>query len=197
MGILGFFRKVDKRWHSLDRALAESFSRVKSETSLIFSWLHYFREKDKVHDDRHYRAQQQIQNHGNEIQKMKEEILALKSQILHIKISSEKAKIQAFSGSFPNLVRTKSEPRSEPAARGVFERNILAKIRHQKKDYVMDQILKLVEKGMHSTKEIETTIVKEKSLCGRTAFYDYLRELKHKKLIKYNERGQKRIVIMA
>jgi hypothetical protein len=192
MRILALFKGTDK-WHNLEKALAHSFGRIKSETSLIFSWLHYFREKDKVHDDRHYHTQQQIQHHDRTIDKMKEEIFALKSEVLQLKVGQERTQIVHRTGSFPNLVRTKSEPERQSA----FESKMLAKIRHQRKAYVMDQIMKLIEKGIHSTKEIETTIVKEKALCGRTAFYDYLRELKHKNLIKYEEKGIKRTVIMA
>jgi hypothetical protein len=197
MGILSLITGADKRWHNLQKALSHSFSRIKSETSLIFSWLHYFREKDKVHDERHYHTQQQLQHHSKEIDRLKDEIFALKSEFLQLKIGQETAKKVQYSGSFPNLVRTKSVPKSEPERQSVFERNILAKIRHQRKDYVMDQIMRLIEKGVHSTKEIETTIVKEKALCGRTAFYDYLRELKHKNLIKYKEKGTKRVVVIA
>ena len=193
MGLFGFFKGADKRLKRLDNALVHSFNRLKSETSLIFSWLHYFREKDNVHDERHHYAQQQLHHHGSQIDRIKEEIFALKSEFLHLKIGQERDKIVYSPGSFPNLVRTKSEP--EP--RNSFERQALVKIRSQKKVYVMDQIMRLIERGMHSTKEIETEIVKEKRLCGRTAFYDYMRELKHKNLIKYEEKGIKRTVIMT
>ena len=65
-----------------------------------------------------------------------------------------------------------------------FVNRIVSMIRSQKKEYVMQKIMELAEKEEHSTKELETVIVKEKGFCGRTAFYDYLRELRHKNLAK-------------
>jgi hypothetical protein len=209
MGFFDLFKKADERWHRLDNALVQSFTRIKNESSLVLSWIHYLKEKDRVHDERHSNHQQQLQNHSSQLQshgsllenhhsqldKIKDEIFALKSEILQLKISQEKAKIEPAAGSFPNLVRTKSEPKSEPAPRNYLEKTVLAKVRQQRKSYVIEQILKLVENGVRSTTEIENVIVGEKALCGRTAFYDYMRELKHRKMLKHKDFGDKKVLV--
>lgn len=209
MGFFDLFRKADEKWHKLDKALVQSFTRIKNETSLVFSWIHFLKEKDKLHDDRHFKSQEklekhhdQLQGHGSllekhhgQLEKIKDEIFALKSEILQLKISQERSKSRPIAGSFPNLVRTKSEPKSEPAPRNYLEKTVLAKVRRQRKAYVMDQILKLVDNGVTSTKEIENFIVGEKALCGRTAFYDYMRELKHKKVLKRKNIGDKKVLV--
>ena len=68
-------------------------------------------------------------------------------------------------------------------------------LRSRKKDYVLKQILELAAKETYSTREIEEIVVGEKALCGRTAFYDYFRELKHKKMIVHIEKGSKKVVV--
>jgi hypothetical protein len=209
MGFFDLFRKADEKWHKLDQALIQSFTRIKNETSLVFSWIRYLKEKDRVHDERHLSYQQQLQNHSShisnhrsqienhhaQIEKMKGELFALKSEILQLKISQEKKKNEPAAGSFPNLVRTKSEPKSEPAPRNYLERTVLAKVRQQRKAYVIEQILKLIESGVRSTTEIEGVIVGEKGMCGRTAFYDYMRELKHRKLLKRKDIGERKVLV--
>jgi hypothetical protein len=223
MGLWDFFKKADEDWHKLDKALIESFGRIKQDTSLAFSWLRYFKQKDKVHDERQAAHQQQLQGHSQlitsqgqkleihkqhikshasrleshhtEIEKIKDEIFALKSEILQLKISQEKPKIIREVSSFPNLVRTKSEPKSEPVARNYLEKTVLAKVRQQRKAYVLEQILKLVDQGIQSTTEIEAIIVGEKGMCGRTAFYDYMRELKLKKALKRKNFGERKVIV--
>ncbi|MFH1181576.1 MAG: hypothetical protein V1702_01330 [Candidatus Woesearchaeota archaeon] len=202
MGFFDLFRKADEKWHKLNQALVQSFSRIKNETTLVFSWIHYLKEKDKLHDDRHLYHQQKLQSHGSllenhhsQIEKIKDEIFALKSEILQLKISQEKPKVEPAAGSFPNLVRTKSEPKSEPAPRTYLEKTVLAKVRQQRKAYVIEQILKLIDNGVNSTKEIENVIVGEKGLCGRTAFYDYMREMKHRKMLKRKDFGEKKVLV--
>ncbi len=93
-------------------------------------------------------------------------------------------------------VRTKSELRSEPddqkkeirkkemeqqlskkTLRSAFEETLIRKVRPRKKEYVLQQILHAASEGL-STKEMEQVIVGEKKLCGRTAFYAYLKELR-------------------
>ncbi|MBI2145548.1 hypothetical protein HYU18_04475 [Candidatus Woesearchaeota archaeon] len=59
----------------------------------------------------------------------------------------------------------------------------------------LKQILELAERESYSTREIEEIIVGEKALCGRTAFYDYFKELKHKKMIRQAERGAKKVIV--
>ena len=85
MGFLDLLTNHE-RLRGLDRALRQSFGRLKDETSIIFSWLHYLREKDRVHDDRYYFAQQQLEKYDSKMSKLQDEIHAIKSEILTLKM---------------------------------------------------------------------------------------------------------------
>jgi predicted nucleic acid-binding Zn-ribbon protein len=102
------------------------------------------------------------------------------------KISALEHEINALKASPPSSVRTWSEPKSEPvlSTRTQFEKRVLEAVRPNRKAYILEQILKVNENGDLSTKQIEKIIVNEKKLCGRTAFYDYLRELRLQKRLR-------------
>ena len=68
-------------------------------------------------------------------------------------------------------------------------------IRPQRKEYIMQKILQMAEKGSYTTKQIETVIVKEKQLCGRTAFYDYLKGLRYQNLLKNKQKNGRKVLI--
>jgi len=106
-------------------------------------------------------------------------------------------KIRAIS----DQVRTKSGLESEPVS-GLksspkFVNRIISMIRPQRKEFVSQKILELVEKGSLTTKQIETVIVTERHLCGRTAFYDYLKELKYQNLIKTDLKSGRKVLKVA
>lgn len=178
----------DSRWKELDNALSDAFEKIKTERRLVFSWLNYLRKKDGAND----RLQQKIQH---TLGKQEEAISELKIQMKELREELRTAKISPET----NQVRTKSGPESEPVS-GLKSSNrlvtrIVSMIRPQRKEYVMQKILDLAEKGEHTTKQIETVIVREKGLCGRTAFYDYLKELKYRKSIKTTTRNGRTVLI--
>lgn len=78
-----------------------------------------------------------------------------------------------------------------------FEENIIRRIRPNRKNYIMREMLKLIDENKYSTKEIEHTIVREKNLCGRTAFYSYLKELNLKGEIEKAELGAKKVLVKS
>ncbi len=186
MGILDFFR--DGRWKELDKVLDESFSRVRKDTYNIAQWLKYLRQKDIQNDVRHQKISQKLEAQDEKIRQLQLELSMLKSGLDSVRISASK------SSPFPDQVRTKSVPKSEPNSSQRFEHRIIAQMRPVKKEYVLQQILNLVEKESYTTKQVETITVKEKMLCGRTAFYDYLRELKHRGLITESKSGSRRLL---
>ena len=87
-----------------------------------------------------------------EFREQNQKIKALETEILSVKSDSGR-----FAGSFPNLVRTESEPESEPARKRAFETAIIAQTRPLKRDYILHQILNLAEKGHYTTKQIENS----------------------------------------
>lgn len=184
------FREHDYRWNELDRELTEAFGKIKAERSMIFSWLNYLRKKDSSNE-------KLLQGIEYKLGKQDAEIGSIKSEIRELKEAVKTAKISPF----PNQVRTKSGPESEPVSglksRGGFVNRIVAMIRPQRKEYVMQKMLELIEKGSYTTKQIETVIVKEKGLCGRTAFYDYMKELKYKNMIKTAQKSGRNVLKTA
>lgn len=84
MGLFSFFKKSDDKLHTIDRMLIHSFNKVKHESTLVFTWLHYFREKDRVHDDRYSAMQKQLNLQASQIVGMQREFSGLKSSIFRI-----------------------------------------------------------------------------------------------------------------
>ncbi len=184
------FFEHDYRWNELDRSLTEAFGKLRAERSMIFSWLNYLRKKDLNDGKLLQRIEYTLGKQDAEIGSIKNEIRELKEAVKTAKISP-----------FPDQVRTKSGPESEPVS-GLkqgnrFVNKIVSMIRPQRKEYVMQKMLELVEKGNCTTKQIETVIVREKGLCGRTAFYDYMKELRYKNLVKTGQKNGRNVLKTA
>lgn len=180
------FSEHGYRWSELDKALTAAFERIKTEKRLTFSWINYFRKKETQNEKNFKNVEYHIGKHQAMIEALEKEILELKNAVKMSKISP-----------FPDQVRTKSGLISGLKTKNSFMTKIVSVIGPQRKEYVIQKILDLVEKEQHTTKQIETVIVKEKSLCGRTAFYDYLKELKYQNLIKHGQRNGRKVLILA
>lgn len=198
----------------IEAKVITAFSRVRQDISLVSSWVKYLKHKDLLHEQRHTKAQRELGEHKALIEGLKAEAAEIKATIHSLRNELKKELEEAkqagkaaesmsvnepnkfVSELNPNLIRTESglNPNRK---RTYFENRVVSMLRSRRKDYVLKQILELAEKETHSTREIEEVVVGEKALCGRTAFYDYLRELKHKKMIKLHEKGQKRIISLA
>jgi len=182
------FSEHDYRWNELDKTLTDAFEKVKAERSMVFSWLNYFRKKDSSNEKLQQQIQYALGKHDAEIESIKNEIKELKEAVKTAKTSS-----------FPDQIRTKSGletgPVSEPKSQSSFVKRIVAMVRPQRKEFVMQKILDLVDKGGYTTKQIETLIVREKQLCGRTAFYDYMKELRHNNLVKTSQKRGRKVLI--
>ncbi|MBI4738020.1 hypothetical protein HY772_00365 [Candidatus Woesearchaeota archaeon] len=80
-----------------------------------------------------------------------------------------------------SVFSSKSEyslPQSSSSA--YFEKHLIARVKPNRRPYIMNLILETVAASGYSTKEIEDIVVKEKQLCGRTTFYAYIKELRDK-----------------
>ena len=205
MGFLGLFGKSENRKQErpsaelslspfavIEGKVVSAFMKVKQDITLISSWLKYLRHKDLLHEQRHTKTHRELGEHKVRIERLQAEMAELKAAVA----AAKEAKISAETGSFPNLIRTKSEPKAD-LKRTQFENRVVSTLRSRRKDYVLKQILELAAKETHSTSEIEQIVVGEKALCGRTAFYDYMRELKHKRMTKQGEKGAKKVVLLG
>ncbi len=188
------FKEHDYRWSELDKSLTEAFGKIKAERSMIFSWLNYLRKKDLRNEKLLQKIEYTLGKHDEAIGDLKAEIKELKEAIKTARISP-----------FPDQVRTKSGPESGPVSGPIsgltpgnrFLSKIMSMVRPQRKEYVMQRVLDLVESGNYTTKQIETVIVKEKQLCGRTAFYDYMKELRYKNLVKTGQKNGRKVLKSA
>lgn len=182
------FSEHDYRWNELDKRLTDAFEKIKTERRLIFSWVNYLRKKDFDNDKLQQKIRFALGKHDVAIQNLQDQIKGLKEELK-----------MAKSSPFPDQVRTKSGLESglvsgpKPESRLITR--IVSMIRPQRKEYVMQKILDMVENGDNTTKQIETVIVKEKGLCGRTAFYDYLKELKYKNLIRTAQKKGRKVLV--
>lgn len=205
MGFLGIFGSKEGRGRQaqpseislspfavIEGKVLAAFSKVKQDITLISSWLKYLRHKDMLNEQRHTKTHRELGEHKVRIERLQAEMAELKAAVASVK----EAKISAETGSLTNLIRTKSEPKAD-LKRTQFENRVVSTLRSRRKDYVLKQILELAAKETHSTSEIEQIVVGEKALCGRTAFYDYMRELKHKRMIKQEEKGAKKVILLA
>ncbi|MBI4438468.1 hypothetical protein HY640_00885 [Candidatus Woesearchaeota archaeon] len=176
----------DERWHLLDNALSEAFKRVRNDTKNLFSWIRYVNERADRSDERHEKAERQLAEQKAAVNALQAELVRINENLETMQKNIQKGHENS---PFPDLVRTKSGPKSEPAFRTRFDNKVVAISRPIKKDYIMQQILNMAEKGQYTTKQIETIIVREKMLCGRTAFYDYLKELRLRNSIEEGPRS--------
>ena len=206
MGFFGLFGNREKKrpatevsispFTAVEGRVISAFTKVKQDITLLSSWLKYLRHKDMLHDQRHTKTQRELGEHKIHILQLKEEAAELKTAVKELKEELKDAiRVRERTETSPltDLIRTKSELNPD-RKRTYFENKVVTAIRSRRKDYVLKQILELAERGTYSTREIEEIVVGEKALCGRTAFYDYLRELKHKKMLKRHEMGSKKII---
>ncbi len=206
MGFFGLFSNREKRRPATEVSISpftvvegrviSAFTKVKQDITLLSSWLKYLRHKDVLHDQRHTKAQRELGEHKVYISQLKEEAAELKTAVKELREElKEGLKVRERTETSPltDLIRTKSELNPD-RKRTYFENKVVSMLRSRRKDYVLKQILELAAKESHSTREIEEIVVGEKALCGRTAFYDYLRELKHKKMLKRHELGSKKVI---
>jgi hypothetical protein len=76
-----------------------------------------------------------------------------------------------------------------------FERHIISRVLPNRRSYVLKLILDLAAENRFSTKEIESILVDEKRLCGRTSFYAYLKELKYRGQISSANIDERSIIV--
>ena len=95
----------------------------------------------------------------------------LKQAFLKIKQDINQLRKDILKGSVRTELRT--ELRTEPNVLSYVDNKVFKKYIQTKPELIKRTMLGLIDDGL-KTKEIEDIIVKEKKLCGRTSFYNYL-----------------------
>ena len=111
------------------------------------------------------------------VEKIEQESKELRTALRQMKNQQEKA------SEVQSSVRTEPRTRfvSEPEYSGTktrFEQKVVRKVMQNKRNLVLNEMLRAISSQHPSTKELEKTIVEEKELCGRTTFYSYLKQLR-------------------
>ena len=207
---------------NLKHQLREAFGNVNYDINHIKQWVNHLAERSQLLEDTHHSHRSTIQRdleninkwihylyrHNHELQKYIKEVTSnllelhrKDSEILEklkkLEIDWEKRKISPKMPEKEVRSRTKSGLRSGtgPAKTTKFEQKAMFQLKSKRKEYIIQQILNLVNAQKFSTKELEEKIVKEMSLCGRTTFYDYLKELRNRKIIGYKDTGARKILV--
>ena len=108
-----------------------------------------------------------------------------KIEKLREKLENNSLKIATLEGAYSNLSNKIHSvpvpfPTSPKQSQGTIEVKLMNRIRNNKKSLVMAEILKLMPS--YSVFDIYQTIVKEKGLCSKSAFYRYINSLQSQKL---------------
>lgn len=207
---------------SLRHHIKEVFGSINNDISHIKQWVNHFSEKNSMMEDTHnthrsttqkdieninhwihflYKHNQEMQTYVKEVtsnlielhkkdNEIVEKLQRLELEVQAVKKAPKTAEVQV-------RYRTKSGLRSGLglAKPTKFEQKVIYQLKSKRKEYVVHQVLNLVNEKKYSTKELEEKIVREKGLCGRTTFYDYLKELRNKKIIGYKDTGVSKILI--
>jgi len=211
--------RLSRMHSSLSKSLDLKHSQVKSDISGVHSlsskelenvkeWIKHFAEKVDTQRDIEAKLRKdvlalQTQMFGV-MSELREEISILKTENTKLNERMESAqrpepqiveKIIEIEKPAP-VIQPLEEPRFTPA-QNKFEQQVLARVRPNRKNYVMQQIITLIEDNKYSTKDVEDVIVKEKQLCGRTSFYSYLKELRHRGKINYADLGDRTVLVLV
>jgi Lhr-like helicase len=222
--MLSIFKKKDDKMMvvSMKHQIREAFSNVNYDMENIKQWVNHLAEKSRMIEDSHHShrssTQKDIENinlwihylnrHNQELQKYIREVTTnllelhkrdteIMERLKALEMHYEAQKSKSVSEPAVVEVRTKSGLKSGtgPAKTTKFEEKIMFQLKSKRKEYILNQILNFINGQSLSTKELEEKIVRELGLCGRTTFYDYLKELRHKKVIGDKDSGARKILV--
>ncbi len=186
--------------HLKHGTLSKSHNLTKQEVDNLKRWVHHFHTLFNQQKQKELVVSNQLSDLNDlfikTIEASKSEISTLKQE--NVDLKSQLSKLQESHSSFQRSFEESSsdtessEPIVNQVSRGLiappqvavqsdfsgFEKQFIRRIRPNRKQYVLDQILKMVGEQQYTTREIEDVLVSEKQLCGRTSFFSYLKELR-------------------
>lgn len=197
---------------SLNDRLTLTFNTISDDIGLMKQWISHLHRRNKDLEDSHrnhvYVTKDDVENLKNWIsylhkhnEELKESVKGLTTNVIdihknHKELFERLARVEE-KGSVRTRYVPESEPISEPIKRTKFEENMIKQIKSNRKTYVISHMLSLIEQSNLSTKQVERIIVNEKNLCGRTAFYSYLKELKDKREVEQDRKGSKKVLVSS
>ena len=185
------FFSQDHRWKHLDQVLANTFKKVKQDIFVSLSWIKYFRNLELQQEEKFKQIVNHLTEHQSKIRELEHEIVRLKTIV---ELHQKKGELSM------QLIRAKREVKEdlpEPKNPNRFVEKVTSAINSNRQGYIVQKILDLAEKGVYSTKQIEEVVVREKGLCGRTTFYQYLRDLRNKKIVLQEQKNGRLVLVSA
>lgn len=201
--MLNYLRKklVQKHLSKLNNRLDMAFVKIDSDIKNLQGWIsHTLGKHEDLHKDHHEHKSltsgeiDQLKRWVNYLhdhsRQLREFVGELTGEVKRVQENQEKTlrKVEE--------IEKKIAHKQTATARPTFEDKVIrTHIRPNKKNYVIQEIMKLIGEGRHSTKQIEEIVVKEKGLCGRTTFYSHLKELRDKGKIGEANAGSRTILV--
>lgn len=111
-------------------------------------------------------------------------------------LSSVRTEHELLSAPVSNISsrQEKSNSKQQKPSTG-FEEQLLQKFRQHRKEYVLQKILDLIQGEELTVNELEEIVVERKQLCGRTAFFSYLKELRFQGFLEDVLAGKRKILV--
>lgn len=187
--------------------LQTAFSKVKHDTSTLFSWIHYFNSKHEEHDQRLAEIEHQlyympktreeikhiIDSHYS-LEPIRERITELRQRIQELeKLRHEPQVIETPVTEQPRIQKTNL---NKPVKAQIHEK-LARKIIKNSKDYLKSVILSIIRRyGEISASKLKEMIVEEQGLCSKSSFYRLLKELEQEESLGVATKGKEKIYLL-
>lgn len=204
--------KVDEKIKELDAKIADSFSRVRQDTTAIYQWLNYFYRQNN--EQRQLIESQkgeiaELREMLNEMPKSRDEIKqvvdayydygALLERLKKIEEHIEKIALarQRQVVSRPSVrVESPVEAPQVRQATSALKEKIMRRITRNSKDYIKGMIMSMINKyGRISALQLRDMLVEEQGLCSKSSFYRLLEEIEKSDEITVISSGREKVYV--
>ena len=165
----GLFTKQKHDIGNLHYILKLAFERVKNDMQNLFSWVNYFHEKHKSHEERLEKIQQHL-IHAPKRDEVRQ-LLTYHSPNQEL-IENLRTRVEEIHNRINNLESQK------PAPKEALKERLMRKISKNSKQYIKSVILGTMKKyGRIAGPQLKEIIVEEQGICSKSSFYRLLLEL--------------------
>lgn len=212
MGLFGK-TKIEERVENLDRALKESFARVKHDTETVYQWLQYLNNQLLQQQQLIERQQHVIDDQEDVVYRLRQELRELREALVS-RLSPESVKrlvdehynlgqvLERFKRIEERLDRIEAkkglpEARAERAVpKARIRDRLVQKLSRNSKEYVKNVIVNLINKyGRISAMQLREMIVEEQGLVSRSSFYRILEELEEESDLQVVSKGKEKVYV--
>ena len=189
--------KNKARMARLQEVLEHSFSRVRTDTRVLYDWVRYLHQQHlssqrtmahRMSRQRHSLTREDIQNlvgaYGFDT--FEKKVSAIEERIRKLELRLQEQHVQ-------QIVRVERVEPERPKMTHLQEK-IVRNVVQRSKDYIKKTILSLMQKYDSITATtLREMVVEEQKLCSRSSFYRILEELQREKNLDILSSGKERI----